>query len=269
MPDSPAMGYRGHVGIREWMGNLRAVAGAGFRAPALHTEWRRPALRAGVERARACERGANRMDDFRGVRDAWPQDRPGTSLPQQGRGRGSRRAAGVTHSPVTGQPTRERGRHREAEPGHGRGRPAQPSSCARRPAASSRSRSDAESEGLARCANRSPTPTHPFPARAGHCCILGSCVGSAYMAGSRDRRLRGAVRSARVRCCRSGTARTRRRARTATPWHRRARCRPRPPTREQTCWGWPPIGQLPLLSRTPRPPHGVVVPGTPGNASRY
>ena len=30
MPDSPAMGYRGHVGIREWMGNLRAVAGADF-----------------------------------------------------------------------------------------------------------------------------------------------------------------------------------------------------------------------------------------------
>jgi ketosteroid isomerase-like protein len=30
MPDSPAMGYRGHVGIREWMGNLRAVAGASF-----------------------------------------------------------------------------------------------------------------------------------------------------------------------------------------------------------------------------------------------
>ena len=87
--------------------------------------------------------------------------------------------------------------------------------------------------------------------------------------GSRDRWPPGAVRSARARCRRSGTARTRRRARTATPWHRRARCRPRPPTREQTCWGWPPIGRLPLLSRTSRPPHGVVAPGTPGNASRY
>src|SRR4029450_12079287 len=71
--------------------------------------------------------------------------------------------------------------------------------------------------------------------------------------------LRGAVRSARVRCGRSGTARTRRRARIATPWRRSARCRPRPPTREETCWGSRPIGQLPLLSRIPRPPHRVVV----------
>ena len=30
MPDSPATGYRGHDGIRAWMGNLRGVAGAGF-----------------------------------------------------------------------------------------------------------------------------------------------------------------------------------------------------------------------------------------------
>ena len=30
MPDSPAGGYRGHDGIRDWMGNLRGVAGAGF-----------------------------------------------------------------------------------------------------------------------------------------------------------------------------------------------------------------------------------------------
>ncbi|MET0761582.1 MAG: nuclear transport factor 2 family protein [Thermoleophilaceae bacterium] len=30
MPDSPAMGYRGHDGIREWMRNLRGVARAGF-----------------------------------------------------------------------------------------------------------------------------------------------------------------------------------------------------------------------------------------------
>jgi hypothetical protein len=84
--------------------------------------------------------------------------------------------------------------------------------------------------------------------------------------GSRDRWHRGAVRSARVRCGRSGTARTRRRVRTATPWHRAQR-RPRPPTREQTCWGGPPIGRLPALSRTSRPPLGIVVPGTPGNAS--
>jgi ketosteroid isomerase-like protein len=32
MPDSPAVGYRGHAGIRDWMGNLRGVAGAGFEA---------------------------------------------------------------------------------------------------------------------------------------------------------------------------------------------------------------------------------------------
>jgi ketosteroid isomerase-like protein len=30
MPDSPPSGYRGHDGIREWMENLRGVAGAGF-----------------------------------------------------------------------------------------------------------------------------------------------------------------------------------------------------------------------------------------------
>ena len=63
--------------------------------------------------------------------------------------------------------------------------------------------------------------------------------------GNRDRRLRGAVRSARVRCRRSGTARTRHRVRTATPWRRSARCRPRPRTRAPTCWAWPPIGRLP------------------------
>src|SRR6266545_3988658 len=85
---------------------------------------------------------------------------------------------------------------------------------------------------------------------------------------SRDRRRPGATRSARARCRRSGTGHTWRRARTATRRHRRARCRPRPPTREQTCWGWPPSGQLPLLSRTSGPPHGRVAPGRPGSASR-
>ena len=30
MPDSPTAGYRGHNGIREWMGNLREVGGASF-----------------------------------------------------------------------------------------------------------------------------------------------------------------------------------------------------------------------------------------------
>jgi ketosteroid isomerase-like protein len=32
MPDSPAIGYRGHAGIRDWMGNLRGVAKARFDA---------------------------------------------------------------------------------------------------------------------------------------------------------------------------------------------------------------------------------------------
>jgi len=30
MPDSPATGYRGHGGIREWMGNLRGIGGVSF-----------------------------------------------------------------------------------------------------------------------------------------------------------------------------------------------------------------------------------------------
>ena len=30
MPDSPPRGYRGHSGIREWMGNLREVGGVSF-----------------------------------------------------------------------------------------------------------------------------------------------------------------------------------------------------------------------------------------------
>ena len=66
---------------------------------------------------------------------------------------------------------------------------------------------------------------------------LDRASGRRTWAGSRHRSLRGAVRSARLRCGRSGTTRTRRRARTATPWHRRARCRPHPPTREQTWSG--------------------------------
>ena len=30
MPDSPSLGFRGHDGIREWMANLRGVAGVSF-----------------------------------------------------------------------------------------------------------------------------------------------------------------------------------------------------------------------------------------------
>lgn len=30
MPDSPATGYRGHDGVRQWMGNLREVGGISF-----------------------------------------------------------------------------------------------------------------------------------------------------------------------------------------------------------------------------------------------
>jgi ketosteroid isomerase-like protein len=32
MPDSPAVGYRGHTGVRDWMGNLRGVTDARFEA---------------------------------------------------------------------------------------------------------------------------------------------------------------------------------------------------------------------------------------------
>jgi len=32
MPDSPSAGYRGHEGIREWMANLRGVAGVHFES---------------------------------------------------------------------------------------------------------------------------------------------------------------------------------------------------------------------------------------------
>src|SRR5688572_30686710 len=84
-----------------------------------------------------------------------------------------------------------------------------------------------------------------------------------------DRWLPGAIRSARVRCCRSGIARSRHHVRPAMPWHRSARCRPRPPTREATCPRWRPIGQPPFLSRTWTPPHGEVVSGMPRNASHY
>ena len=78
-----------------------------------------------------------------------------------------------------------------------------------------------------------PPPVSMFvgsgPGAARHCCILGSCVGSRTWKDNRNRWLRGAVRSARVRCRRSGTARTRPRARTAMPWRRSARCQPRLP----------------------------------------
>jgi ketosteroid isomerase-like protein len=30
MPDSPVKGYRGHDGVREWLGNLRGVGGVSF-----------------------------------------------------------------------------------------------------------------------------------------------------------------------------------------------------------------------------------------------
>jgi hypothetical protein len=69
-------------------------------------------------------------------------------------------------------------------------------------------------------------------------------------------------------CRRTGRRRGAFRARPAIPWHRGARCRPRPPTRGETCPLWPPIGPLPPQSHTVRPPHGGVPPGTRGNASR-
>ena len=87
-------------------------------------------------------------------------------------------------------------------------------------------------------------------------------------AGSRDRRLRGAVRSARVRCRRSGTARTRRRARTATPRLGGPDVDRVPRHVSRRVGGGHPAGGFLLLSRTSRSPHGGVAPGTPGNASR-
>jgi len=85
--------------------------------------------------------------------------------------------------------------------------------------------------------------------------------------GSHGRLLRDGARSARAHCCRSGIARTGRRARTATQRHREGQCRPLPLPRAKTCLGWPPSWRLPLRSRTSRPPPGRVVPGTPGSAS--
>jgi ketosteroid isomerase-like protein len=35
MPDSPAMGFQGHDGVREWMTNLSGVAGVRFEARSL------------------------------------------------------------------------------------------------------------------------------------------------------------------------------------------------------------------------------------------
>ena len=37
MPDSPSMGFRGHDGIREWMANLRGVAGVSFEPRSFQT----------------------------------------------------------------------------------------------------------------------------------------------------------------------------------------------------------------------------------------
>jgi hypothetical protein len=87
--------------------------------------------------------------------------------------------------------------------------------------------------------------------------------------GNDDRSPGGAARSARVRSCRSGKARTWSRVRRATRWLRRARYRPLPPIREQTWLGWRPTGRLPLRIRTWRPPHEVADSDTPGNASHF
>ena len=45
MPDSPATGFRGHDGIRQWMGNAPRSRRSTLRAPELHAERRPPALR--------------------------------------------------------------------------------------------------------------------------------------------------------------------------------------------------------------------------------
>ena len=103
-----------------------------------------------------------------------------------------------------------------------------------------------------------------LPVTAASSASSGPGWGRHTSAGNHDRSRRCAVRSARVRSCRSGTARTRHRARTATPSHRSARCRPRPPTREETSPRWPPIGRPRLRTRTWRPPREEADSGTRG-----
>jgi ketosteroid isomerase-like protein len=61
MPDSPVVGYRGHAGIREWMGNLRGVAGAGFEPR--HFEPRDDSL--------LCELASTGHGHASGVRVEW------------------------------------------------------------------------------------------------------------------------------------------------------------------------------------------------------
>jgi ketosteroid isomerase-like protein len=60
MPDSPRTGYAGHQGVREWMGNLREVAGASFElrssAP-WATCWSASSARAGAGGEARCRSG--------------------------------------------------------------------------------------------------------------------------------------------------------------------------------------------------------------------
>jgi ketosteroid isomerase-like protein len=61
MPDSPAHGFRGHRGIREWMANLRGTAGAEFEL--------RTAAEAGD--AWLCELASRGVSPATGVRVEW------------------------------------------------------------------------------------------------------------------------------------------------------------------------------------------------------
>lgn len=117
-----------------------------------------------------------------------------------------------------------------------------------------------------RCSTAGPLRRRPSDAPIGSGCDPGN-------AGRRrtrrvDRHRSRGCRPGRPRLRRSGTARTRRRARTASPSHRTGRGRPRPPKREERCPRWPPSGQPRPRTRRWRPPHEEAAPGMRGNASR-
>jgi ketosteroid isomerase-like protein len=94
-PDTPTSGFRGHDGVREWMANLREVAAVQFEPTSfaasggvIFSEWiaRGHGHHSGVpvEWTHVCRASHTRR-----------QDCSRTSLPRQGSGPRSRRAAGV------------------------------------------------------------------------------------------------------------------------------------------------------------------------------
>ena len=65
MPDSPSLGFRGHDGIREWMANLRGVAGVRFEPRSFTTGGDVVVSDVGLARPGAGQRRARRVDDLR------------------------------------------------------------------------------------------------------------------------------------------------------------------------------------------------------------